>query len=184
MILPFHIVELLKKESGSELRLPSDCEILSLDIEGKTGVHLGTTTLKRLVGLAQDERTPHQSTLEVVAHYLGFANWEQLTKIEDKGNSDFGTNSDEVRADNLTVGTQVKVTYLPDRTVLFRYLGDHLFTVVSSVNSKLSAGDEVEILSFVLNHPLLVLNVCRNGQPLGQFTSGRISGLSSIEVLQ
>ena len=50
MKLPFHIVEMLKTKSGSDLRLPSDCEFLSLDIEGKTGIRIGATTLKRLVG--------------------------------------------------------------------------------------------------------------------------------------
>ena len=35
MKLPFHIIELLKRKSGSDLRLPSDSELLSLDIESK-----------------------------------------------------------------------------------------------------------------------------------------------------
>ena len=61
MKLPFHIIQLLKEKSGNELRQPSDCEILSLDIESKTGVRVGATTLKRLLGFAQDERTPHTS---------------------------------------------------------------------------------------------------------------------------
>jgi hypothetical protein len=54
---------------------------------------------------------------------------------------------------------------------------------MESENSKLQAGDEVEVLSFVLHHPLLVLQVWRNGQSLGQFTAGRISGLSSVRVI-
>ena len=33
MKLPFRIIELLKRKSGSGLRLPSDCELLSLDIQ-------------------------------------------------------------------------------------------------------------------------------------------------------
>jgi len=32
MQLPFHIIELLKRKSGNGLRLPSDYELLSLDI--------------------------------------------------------------------------------------------------------------------------------------------------------
>ncbi|MBO6188751.1 MAG: hypothetical protein J6O23_09675, partial [Prevotella sp.] len=64
MKLPFHIIQLLKRKSGSDLRLPSDCELLSLDIESKTGVRIGATTLKRLLGFAQDERQPHTSTLD------------------------------------------------------------------------------------------------------------------------
>ena len=81
MKLPFHIVEMLKRKSGSGLRQPSDCEILSLDIESKTGVRIGATTLKRLVGFAQDERTPHTSTLDAIARYLGYAHWDELSKI-------------------------------------------------------------------------------------------------------
>lgn len=50
MKLPFHIIQLLKRKSGNDLRLPSDCEFLSLDIESKTGILIGATTLKRLLG--------------------------------------------------------------------------------------------------------------------------------------
>lgn len=46
MRISFHILQLLKEKSGSDLRQPSDCEYLSLDIESKTGVHIGSTTLK------------------------------------------------------------------------------------------------------------------------------------------
>lgn len=183
MKLPFHIVQLLKQKSGSELRLPSDCEYLSLDIESKTGVRIGTTTLKRLIGFAQDERTPHTSTLDVIARYLGYAHWDELSKIEDKGNSDFDAPDDEVRSADLQPGTGIEITYLPDRKVTLEYIGQSLYHVADSENSKLQKGDEVEIHNFVLHHPLLVVNVLRNGESLGQFTAGRVSGLSSIKLL-
>ena len=183
MRLPFHIVQLLKDKSANDLRLPSDCEFLSLDIESKTGVRIGSTTLKRLLGFAQDERSPHASTLDAIARYLGFAHWDELKDIEDKGNSDFGTTEEEIRSDDLAPDRIVEFTYLPDRLVRLRYLGSHRYLVMESRNSKLQAGDEVEVLSFVLHHPLLVLQVWRHGEPLGQFTAGRISGLSSITLL-
>lgn len=183
MKLPFHIVQLLKQKSGSELRLPSDCEILSLDIESKTGERIGATTLKRLIGFAQDERTPHTSTLDAIARYLGYAHWDELSKIEDKGNSDFDAPDDEVRSVDLKPGTSVQITYLPDRRVTLEYIGDGYYLVTDSENSKLQKGDEVEINNFVLHHPLLVVNVLRNGESLGQFTAGRVSGLSSIKLL-
>lgn len=183
MKLPFHIVQLLKAKSGSELRQPSDCEILSLDIESKTGVHIGSTTLKRLVGFAQDERTPHASTLDAIARYLGYAHWEELTKIEDAGNSGFDSSDEEVRSAELPVEACVEITYLPDRLVIMQYLGSQRYRIVESQNSKLQTDDEVEIQNFVLHHPLLVLNVWRNGESLGQFTAGRVSGLSSIIVI-
>lgn len=183
MKLPFHIIEMLKRKSGNGLRLPSDCEFLSLDIASKTGVRIGATTLKRLVGFANDERQPHTSTLDAIACYLGFAHWEELSKIEDKGNSDFTCSDEEVRSANLQIGNVVEVTYLPDRRVALSYQGGNHYTVQTSENSKLQVGDEVEILNFVLHHPLLVMQVWRNGQSLGQFTAGRVSGLSSIRIL-
>ena len=183
MKLPFHIIQLLKEKSGSDLRQPSDCEFLSLEIESKTGIRIGATTLKRLVGLAQDEREPHTSTLDVIARYLGYAHWDELLQIEDKGNSDFDTTDEEVRSVDLQPDARVEIAYLPDRRVGMQYLGNQRYRIVESENSKLLVGDEVEILNFVLHHPLLVLNVWRNGKSLGQFTAGRISGLSSIKVL-
>lgn len=184
MKLPFHIIELLKAKSGNDLRLPSDCEYLSLDIESKTGIHIGATTLKRLVGFAQDERTPHTSTLDAIARYLGFAHWDQLSMIEDKGNSSFDMIEDDVRSADLEPGACVELTYLPDREIRLQYLGDKHFKVVESINSKLCTDDVVEIHNFVLHHPLFVADVSRSNMSLGQFTAGRVSGLSSIKIIQ
>lgn len=183
MRLSFQIIELLKEKSGNQLRQPSDCEFLSLDIESKTRVRIGATTLKRLLGFAHDERTPHASTLDAIAHYLGYAHWEELLLIEDKGNSGFGTSDEEIRSADLQVGAILEITYLPDRRVVMQYLGNQRYRIVESENSKLQKGDELEIQNFVLHHPLLVLNVLREGESLGQFTAGRVSGLTSVKVL-
>jgi len=183
MRLSFQIIQLLKTRSGNGLRQPSDCEYLSLDVESKTGVHIGATTLKRLLGFAHDERTPHVTTLDAIARYLGYAHWDELKAIEDKGNSDFDSTDDELRSADLQPEACVEITYLPDRMVRLQYLGNNHYRVVESQNSKLQVEDDVEILNFVLHHPLLVLNVCRQGKTLGQFTAGRVSGLSSAKVL-
>ena len=183
MKLPFHVIELLKRKSGSGLRLPSDCELLSLDIESKTGVRIGATTLKRLLGFAHDERTPHATTLDAIARYLGYAHWDELLAIEDTGNSDFEAPEGELRSADLPTGSSVEIAWLPDRRLVLRYLGGCHYHIAESENSKLQAGDEVELQSFVLHHPLLVLQVWRNGQSLGQFTAGRISGLSAVRII-
>ena len=54
MRLPEYIIKMLRKKSGNDLYLPSDCEFLSLDIESNLGIHIGATTLKRLLGFAND----------------------------------------------------------------------------------------------------------------------------------
>ena len=183
MKLPFHVVQMLKSRSGIDFHQPADCDLLSLDIEGKTGVHIGSTTLKRLLGFAADERQPHATTLDLIARYLGYTHWDELVAVDDKGNSGFEATGDEVRSANLTPGAKVEMTYLPDRKVVLQYIGDNRYHVTVSQNSKLSVGDEVEIVSFVCHHPLLVINVCRDGVSLGPFTAGRVSGLQSVSIL-
>lgn len=183
MKLPFNVIEMLKHRSGSDLRQPSDCELLSLDIEGRTGVRIGATTLKRLLGFAADERTPHTSTLDAIARYLDYHHWDELSKVEYQGNSDFDAPDGEIRSADVLPGQQVEFTYLPDRRVRLQALGNDRYRVVESENSKLLVDDELLVHSFVLHHPLLALDVWRGGQPLGQFTAGRVSGLSSIRLL-
>lgn len=122
MRLPIVIVEMLQRKSGNDLCLPSDCEFLSLDIESKIGVHLGATTLKRLLGFAKDERAPHASTLEVIAQYLGFPHWEQVLDEADNWNSCFDRPKHILRSADLDAGDEVRISYKPDRMVTFGML--------------------------------------------------------------
>ncbi|MBQ8096445.1 MAG: hypothetical protein IJ551_02585 [Prevotella sp.] len=178
------IRERLAQQARHELRLPSDCDYLSLDIESRTGIHIGSTTLKRLLGFAGDEREPHQSTLDVLARYMGYDHWQQLTAIDQQGNSGFDSPDGELRSASLQPGSTVAIAYLPDRMVTLQHLGDNRFRVSESRNSKLQSGDEVEIQNFILHHPLFVSNVWRAGKSIGQFTAGRISGLQSISIIE
>ena len=177
MRLPFHIIQLLKEKSGNALRIPSDCEYLSLDIESKTGVRIGATTLKRLVGFAQDEREPHTSTLDAIARYLGYAHWEELSQIEDKGNSDFSSSDEEIRSADLQPDAQVEIAYLPDRRLKLQYLGNQRYCVVESKNSKLWVGDFIgaeclaqwRVVGSIYCRPCFRSFVCQNRMIYGCF---------------
>lgn len=52
-----------------------DFQTLSEAILASTGLSLSVTTLKRLVGRVNYNATPHPSTLNAVARFLGHANW-------------------------------------------------------------------------------------------------------------
>lgn len=177
------IIDMLARRAGHELRLPADCERLALDIQSRTGQRVGATTLKRLLGFATDERMPHATTLDILALYLGYSHWQQLKAIADQGNSGFDSADCELRSASLAAGSMVEFTYLPDRRVRLRYLGDNHYCVVESVNSSLCEDDEVTIQSFVEGHPLYVADVHRQGQSLGPFTAGRIAGLQTVVML-
>ncbi len=182
MRLPFHVIEMLRHRSGKDLRLPSDCEWLALDIESRTGVHVGSTTLKRLLGLTKDERTPHVSTLDIIAQYLGFEHWEALLQLDSPANSGFDRVPDELRTQDVEIGTNIKIYYLPDRTVSMEYHGHNKYYVTYSENSKLLEGDYLEIDQFIARYPLFIKHVWRDEQDLGPFTAGRAGGITKIEI--
>jgi hypothetical protein len=177
MKLPFHIIEQLKRKSGNELRIPSDCELLSLDIQSKTGVRIGATTLKRLLGFAQDERSPHTTTLDVIAHYLGYENWDALRLVDENSSNSSFDDRDEYLACYLKPGQQLVIYYPPNRSLTIEHLDGNRFQVMESENSKLLAGDQLTLTHIVRGYPLLVAEVLRAGQNLGAFTAGKAQGI-------
>lgn len=173
-----YFTTLLKQKSGHDIRLSADCEYLALDIESVTGDHIGVNTIKRLLGFIDDEREPRISTLDIIARYLGFSSWDELRIYDDKSNSSFDSTSDEIRVQELTIGQQIQISYLPDRHLIIEYQGNNTFLILSSKNSKLQDDDQITMTHIVSGYPLLVSEVIRNGQSLGSFTAGKAQGIA------
>ena len=177
MKLSPYLQELLAGQCHHPLCTSSDCEFLVLDIESKTGEHIGLNTMKRLLGFIDDEREPRQTTLDVIASYLGYDSWETLKVFDDRSNSSFETSGNEVRTTDLHAGQRIEVKYLPDRRYVLQYMGDRHFLVQTSENSKLQVGDTLTVTHFVEGYPLLIESVVRDGQSLGAFTAGKVQGI-------
>jgi hypothetical protein len=179
MIFSPFIQKQLKHKSGVDFQDPSDAAQLALDIETVTGEHVGVNTMKRLLGMIDDEREPRVSTLNIVARYLGYADWAELRLFDNGSNSDFGDDDEGVLvASSLSEGSRLSISYAPDRVVSLCHLRDDHFVVEHSVNSKLKEDDEIVVTHFVKGYPLLVGEVIRNGRSLGRFVAGRERGIN------
>lgn len=178
MKLSPYIKQLLKEKSGHEIRLSRDCELLALDIESVTSEHIGVNTIKRLLGFIADERTTRTSTLDVIAHYLGFANWEDLRLADENYSNSAFDDRDEFLAGSLEIGQKVIISYPPNRTIIIENLGDNHFRVIESENSKLLKGDLLTLTHIIRHYPLLVSEVIRDDQNLGPFTAGKTQGIN------
>lgn len=174
------IKNMLSKRLGREIRYPSDCDALSIDIESATRIHIGVTTIKRLLGFVRDVRTPRMSTLDVIAGYLGYNSYDLLVGSITESNtiSGFG-NLEELDADCLDSGERIELRYA-DRRIVMEYMGEYTFRVEEIVNGKLKKGDVVKIRHLMLHYPLLMLSVVRDGTELGSYTAAKVSGLQSI----
>ena len=173
---PF-IREKLSERSGIGIRLSRDCELLVLDIESATGEHIGVNTMKRLLGFIADERTPRTATLDVIARYLGFEDWETLRLVDENSSNSSFDDRDEYLACYLEPGQQLAIFYPPNRRLIIEHQDGNRFRVLESENSKLLPGDMLTLTHIVRGYPLLVAEVIRGGQNLGAFTAGKAQGI-------
>ena len=134
--------------------------------------------MKRMLGMIDDEREPRLSTLDIVAHYLGHQDWEELKRFDKGSNSACGEDDEGVlQTSNLTEGGILAVSYPPDRVLKLRHLGGGRFVVERSEQSKLHVGDVLTVTHFVKGYPLLASDVTRDGKSLGAFTAGKERGI-------
>lgn len=177
------IKKLLENKLGKEIRYSSDIEHLSFDIEKKTNQRIGVNTIKRLLGLIEGIKEPRLYTLDTIARYIDYKNWDELLdSLDQSGNSSF-TSIEEIDIETLKQGDKIRFTYSPDRVVTIEYSNNKLFTIIESQNSKLLQNDIIEVNHFVLNYPLIITNVIRNDIAMGKFTAGKISGITSLSIL-
>lgn len=184
-MLSQEIKKMVEEELGMELRYPADCLVLSQAIFDKIHKVIGETTLQRAFGFFEKERDRKQrdSTMDILAEYLGYPNYKLMAKDmnEDTDISDFQW-TETVEAENLKEGTQLQITYDPNRLLVFTYLGANKFIVNESIRSKLQMGDILEIHQLKVGHELLVNRVIRDNKDMDSYTGAKQGGLTSIEI--
>ena len=177
------IKEHVETKLGKMIRYHSDLEHLCIEIEKETKQKISLNTLKRLFGFIVGVSEPRLYTLDTIALYLGYSNWDvYLLSLDQSGNSGFNS-LQEIKIDFLPISSIIEFGYAPDRVVQVRFEGQNHFKVVSAKNSKLVANDLVEITHFVLNYPLVILNVIRDGKSMGRFTAGKVGGLTILKLI-
>lgn len=182
MLLPSIIRQKIQAKAGVDVRQVKGVESLSECIAGVTGERLGYTTLRRLFGLINDERETRPYTLDIIAHFLDYSDWNSMVNELCPSNSHFMVEGESMSVACLEKGKNVEVKYFPDRVLQLESLGDKRYVVVESVNSKLMKGDIALIDEILLHFPLHVRSVIRDGAEQGRFVAGEQYGISSISI--
>lgn len=175
----------IEERFGDPLLYSQQCEALSQAILDFTGDYVSETTLKRIFGFSNRKVEPRKSTLDSLAHYLGYKNWEDLMD-EYRGSpaiSDF-MEVVEINPETLNPGTKITLSYLPDRKLILDFLNGNKFLVVSALNSKLQEGDILTISQIYKDFELIVSKVEREGKDLGGYVAAKETGITSLEILE
>ena len=179
------ILKRIREKTGIAMTKSSDFDILSQAIKDKTNESLGVNTLKRLFGYKTDKVVPRLSTMDVIAQYLDCADYESLIKeLGEEADISMFTPIDCIEVKELDKGTQVRISYDPNRVFFLTYLGDMKFIVNDVEGSKnILKGDILTITQMAVGHRLVIAHVVRDGEDLGAYESAKYRGLKSVEIV-
>ena len=74
------ILRRIRAMVGLDMSRSADYDVLSQAIRDRTKENLGVNTLKRLFGFKTDKVVPRLSTMDIIAKYLGYEDYETLIK--------------------------------------------------------------------------------------------------------
>ena len=163
---------------GGRLETSTDFDALEAAIREALGETVSSATLKRIWGYVSRHPRPRLSTLDLLARYTGRDHFRALC-LELQETSGF-LSAQMVRGQDLEVSKHLKLSWMPDRTVILKSLGGCRFEVEDAGSSKLLKGDIVETMEFIQGQPLY-LSIWREGKIL-PYVAGRARGLTHIEV--
>jgi len=164
--------ERIEKVFGSALRYPGECEALSIDIEDRTGTPLSVNTLKRLLGILPQVRQPRLSTLDILARYIGFPNWNLYLE-------------EVVRE---AIGDGGEAATVPDKPLLLSYgngdsvqlspRGDGVFTVTETTEKRLRSGESIFLELARSGYPLSLVRMAPGGAHGERVILGGVTGVT------
>lgn len=175
---------LVEQQYGHVLSTTTDFEELSLHVARQTGKTVSPSTLKRLWDYVGDRHKPRTCTLDILSQYTGHKDYHsfmQWLKTSVKYNSSF-FHAAQVTCNELTQGMTVEIGWSPNRILNLMYLGNNIFEVIRSANSKIRPGDRFTTGCFIKNYPLYLPYIERNGLRTSPFVAGRNGGLTIINV--
>lgn len=182
-MLPQSIISKILAKYGKDEVYSADCASLA----GEIGI--GETTVKRMLGLVGENspernRTPHVSTMDILAKWLGYDNYKAL--LREIGEQDYSsefTSIESIDVMSLDQGTQIQIKYEPSRIIIMTYLGNRVFLINESKNSKLQKGDRIRLSHLVLGQELLVSEIIRDDKNIGGYRGAKDGGLTCLEII-
>lgn len=176
------LCEAIEQAMGRRLQTPKDFDLLSERVFARTGEMVSRNTLRRIWGKMDEERTPHLSTLSILARFIGY--------------TDFGAFMDSAFADveggqpsmpflgrhlsvldGLTRGDRLRLTWHPDRVCDVEYNGSLHFRVIHSEKTRLQVGDTFICGIIIEGEPLYLDQLQHGDNPPTTYICGKIGGV-------
>ena len=176
----------IEQHFGQQLQSPADFQLLLQQIWEKQHAVLSLSTIKRLWGYVASNGTPRLSTLNTLAQFLGFADWNAyLVALEQRGGIESALCTGEgIQTADLQAEDRIVVAWQPNRQCTFRYLGENQFVVEDSTNAKLQQGTTFSAARFMIGQPMYLDNIHLAVGTHTSYVAGKRHGLTSVNLIK
>ena len=162
------------------MQTPKDFEFLRERVYARLHILISRTTLMRLWGYVDEKVEPRKSTLDMLAQFLGYQDWEEyhrnaLLPKEQQSSPVMSRRLSVMKC--LGRGDCLRLTWQPDRVCDVVFLGDLTFRVIASSHTRLHVGDTFQCSMIVEGEPLYLDNLIQgDGQPIA-YVCGKKTGV-------
>ena len=160
---------------------PKDFDALREMIFSRLHILVSATTLKRIWGYIDDNVSTRRGTLDILARYLGYADFEAFENGATADGGELSSNpimSRRIDVDEqLQPGDLLRLTWQPGRVCDVEYRGERLFCVVASQNTRLCAGNTFKCSLMIEDEPLYIDNLIVDGKAPVAYVCGKRSGI-------
>lgn len=170
----------VEKSIHRKMTEQADFDYLVDAIYTRTHELLSATTLKRLWGKIQADYSPSARTLNALAQFLGYPDFDTFCQHQQIGDI---PPSDPVISEHLDVGKDIIVNdeitlyWAPGRVCQIRYLGNFQFVVTESEMTRLQPGDTFCCSLFINGEPLYLKNLIQANRPPVNYVCGMKGGI-------
>lgn len=181
------LVQICNSNLGFIPTTPAEFNELSARIFLKTKQRISVSSIKRLWGYVKYENFPSRTTLNILARFNDFKDWEtfqQEISFDHKDSSSGFVDGSLVNANALNIGDKISVKWEPNKGCILEYISYLRFKVLESDNIKLLPGDTCTINSICIGLPLFVSNIQRDGIIIPAYIGAKSGGVTEIKELR
>lgn len=179
------LVEITNNNLGYVPASPSEFNELSLMIKKKTGRSLSLSSIKRIWGYVEYKGFPSVTTLNTLAQYNEFKDWESFMvnrAATDNDDSSFIGKS-MINADTLETGDRLLLEWGNGKSCEIECVAYMRFRVNSSKNIKLQPRDIFTLHAVCVSHPIYVSDIERGDMCIPAYIGAKKGGITTIYIL-
>lgn len=177
---------LVEEAADHRVSTSTDFAFLSGCIQGRLKQTVSVSTLERIWGYVEGYQSVRESTLSILAQFVGYPDWK--TFVADycevpSAQSSHRVTAPTLRAADVPAGASIAISWNPGRRCVLLHRGSGAWEVTESIKSKLAVGDTFRCQRFTLSQPLYLDDYRHADEEPGLYVVGNRGGLTAVEIL-